>query len=219
MAFWTSLFGGKKTTVETGTPPSSIASLRLQVFSSDYFGMQVIEKTGSKIARRPLAAGLVEAVVEDLGAGERMVTWDALAHFGKSQDELFEIARRQAAAKETEIASQVIEDNFEVLISNGFYLSAHLLDSFAKRDPKDGVLFVPLSWHHWVVHIINPMSVAPMVPLLKMIAESVGGMMKVTAAETLNTDVYWYKPSGVIEKLEIVGDRATSPELAKILER
>ena len=113
----------------------------------------------------------------------------------------------------------MIENAIEVAISNGFYMGAFLLEQFAQAN--QGVLFVPLSWHQWCVHVIGPMSVPPVVPVLEAVAQHVASMMTVTAAERLVDDVLWYKPGGAIEKVELVGEgvarRATSPELAKAL--
>jgi hypothetical protein len=216
MAFWTSLFGKRKGTVDLEAPPQSLAHLRAQVFSEDYFVMKFLDR--GKMAMRPLCAGLVEAIVEDLGAGERTVRWENLEHFGKSHDELFALARGQGAAAETGAQSQSVDGDVEVIITNGFYLSAYLLERFAKREQKQGVLFVPLSWHHWCVHIIGPMTMPQHPMLLGMVAGQIATMMTVTDAERLNQNVYWYKPGGVIEKLEFVGDMPTSPELLKALE-
>jgi hypothetical protein len=212
MSLFRSLFGKRAETVDLAQPPTSTAHLRAQVFSRDYFGMKLL-KPGAT-AMRPLAAGLVEAIVEDLGSGSRTLSWDKLRQFGKTDDELFGIARAQAAAAETGAQSQVVEDTIEVIISNGFYLSAMLLEQFRNRDPKRGVLFVPLSWHHWCVHIIGGMSVAPVVPFLHAVARQVGSMMTVTDAERLVGDVFWYKPDHVIEKID---PEALSPELASAL--
>jgi len=216
MAFWTSLFGKRKETIDLAAPPQSISNLRTQVFSEDYFAMKFLDR--GKMAMRPLAAGLVEAIVEDLGAGERSVRWENLEHFGKSHDELFALARGQAATAETGVQSQVVDGDVQVMITNGFYLSALLLETFAKREQKKGVLFVPLSWHHWCVHIIGPMTMPQHPMLLKMVAEQIGSMMKVTDAERLNDNVYWYKPGGVIEKIAFAGEQPTSVELLKALE-
>jgi hypothetical protein len=220
MAFWTSLFGKRKDTVDLGAPPTSTTHLRTQVYSEDYFVMKVLERTNSRegMAMRPLAAGLIEAIVEDIGAGERTMRWKYLEHFGKSHDELFALARGQAATAETGAQSQTVDGDVEVVITNGFYLSALMLDRFAKRDQKKGVLFVPLSWHHWCVHIIGPMTMPQHPALLGMVASQIATMMTVTDAERLNQHVYWYKPGGVIEKLEIVDNEVTSPELLKALE-
>ncbi len=194
---FSSLFGKRK---ESTSPAPALGRLRTQVYSREYFGIQVIEKTRSPIAMRPLADGLVEAIVEDLGGGERMMSWNALDELGKPRDELFALGRRQAAAAETGIQSQMLDGGMEVLISNGFYMSAVLLDTMA-RDPGKGMLFVPLSWHHWCLHTIDAMSVAPHVAMLALVAEKIGEMMQVKDAERLSDAIYWYKPDHTIVRI------------------
>jgi hypothetical protein len=66
--------------------------------------------------------------------------------------------------------------------------------------------------------------VAPIVPMIELIAESVAAKMNVTDAERLVTDLYWYRPDRVIERVNVVGRgadrRATTPEpLRALLER
>lgn len=196
---------------------TALSRLRAQVFSTEYFGLKVAVQSGSQLATRDLAPGLVEAIVEDTGGGERLGTWDGLGQPGWSHDELFGIARAQAAAKETEAVTAVIEGDIEVVISNGFYLSAHLLARFARATAD--VLFVPLSWHHWCVHPIGPMTVAASVAFLSHAAGRIGDMMTVTAAETLSRAVYWYRPDHRIDRVPIVGDTFDHPDLARLLAR
>ena len=211
MAFWTALFGKTKVTNET---PPALDRVRLQVYSTNYFGVRAIEQTKSPMAIRPLAPGLVTALVEDLGGAERMLAWDLVDAFGTSRDEMFALAQRQGAASETAVHSEVIENTVEVLVSNGFFLSAFMLERLATREPKQGALFVPLSWHHWCVHIIGAMSVPPVVPFLHAVAGQIGDTIQVTDAETLVRDVYWYRPDRTIEKL---ANQAPSAELARLL--
>lgn len=213
-ALWASLFGKRKEAVDLDKPPVSTAHLRTQLFRTDYFGVQAIKKSGGTIASRSIAPGLIEAIVEDLGSGERTLSWDALATLGSDRDYLFALARQQAAAGETQIESTMIADSVQVIASNGFYLSAYLLDMFTKRAAKHGILFAPVSWHHWCVHIIQPMSVAPIVDMMRLVAEDIAKRMKCTDSETLTGDLLWFKPNGVIEKL----DATVSPELAQAFE-
>jgi hypothetical protein len=213
MALWASLFGKRKESVDLEKPPVSTAHLRTQLFRTDYFGVQVIKKTGGSIASRPIAPGMIEAIVEDLGSGERTLRWEDLESLG-DRDYLFTLARQQAAAGETAIESTMVADSVQVIASNGFYLSAYLLDMFAKRAAKHGILFAPVSWHHWCVHIIQPMSVAPIVDMMRLVAGDIAKMMKCTDSETLTGDVLWYKPNGVIEKL----DGSDNADLAQAFE-
>lgn len=201
MALWASLFGKRKEPVDLEKPPLSTTHLRTQLFRTDYFGVQAIQRTGGTIASRSIAPGLIEAIVEDLGSGERTLSWDALATLGSDRDYLFALARQQAAAAETHVESTTVADAVQVIASNGFYLSAYLLDMFAKRAAKHGVLFVPVSWHHWCVHIIQPMSVAPIADMMRLVADDIAKKMNCSDGETLTGDLLWYKPNGVIEKL------------------
>lgn len=214
MALWASLFGKRKEPINLEKPPVSTTHLRTQLFRSDYFGVQAIKKSGATIASRSIAPGLIEAIVEDLGSGERTLSWDSLATLGSDRDYLFALARQQAAAAETQIESTMVADSVQVIASNGFYLSAYLLDMFAKRTAKHGILFVPVSWHHWCVHIIQPMSVAPIVDMMRLVADDLAKMMTCRDSETLTKDLLWYKPNGVIEKLH----GTVSPDLASTFE-
>jgi hypothetical protein len=211
MAFWSALFSTKK-----GAP---VVRERLctQLYRADGIAMRVAKPSG--IARRLLAPGLFEVIVEDQGDRERVVSWDDL---GGADDALFAIARSRAAASETKVASQVLE-TVQVMISNSFYLSAFVLETLETKRYKYGALFVPLSWHHWCVHVIQPGTVPPTVLMVEAVAREVATMMNVRDHERLRDDVYWYKPDGVIEQLELVGadaDRhATSTELAGAIDR
>lgn len=51
----------------------------------------------------------------------------------------------------------------------------------------------------------------PVVAMLRVIADNVASKMTCSDAETLTNDVLWYKPNGVIEKIQ--GDELC-PELA-----
>src|SRR5687767_2567194 len=115
MAFWSGLFGKRDSDPKLDTPPVTLANLRLQVFSESYFGMQVIDRAGS--ALRPLAPGLVEAIVEDLGGGERTMRWDYLRSFGKSDAELFALARKQASVANGHVEVKLL-DGVSVMVTN-----------------------------------------------------------------------------------------------------
>jgi hypothetical protein len=218
MAFWTGLFGGKKSSVELGAPLTSLANLRLQIFSEDYEGVRVLDRNAMPV--RPLAPGLVQALVEDLGAAERIVEWARLRPFGKSDDDLFELAREQAAANVGRIEHTLIE-SVQVFACNGFFMSASLLDTFIKQDLKKGILVVPVSSHHWCTHIIQSgITVPPHISMLRLIAGDLARSMKVSRAERLVTDVYWIRPGGRrIERIEMDGDEPVlSLDLAAALE-
>lgn len=216
MAFWSGLFGKRDSSPEIETPPVAIANLRVQVFRDDYVGMKMIDRQGCAV--RTLAPGLVEAIVEDFGGGERTMRWDYLRTLGKTDGELFDLARAQGAAATTEIASEVL-DGIEVMIANSFYLSAFMLEMFRTRELKHGVLVAPISWHHWCAHVIGPMSVAPHVQMMRFLAQSIASQMTVTDAELLTTSIYWIKSGGrEIERIEMERDEPVlSPALAQLL--
>src|SRR5688572_4923660 len=199
MAFWSGLFGKRDSERDITAPPVSLANLRLQIFSEQYFGMRVIDRAGT--ALRPLAPGLLEAIVEDVGGGERTLRWEYLRAFGKSDEELFALARAQAAAVEAQVASEVL-DGIQVMVANGFYLGAHVLDVAAKSKLEKGAFVAPISWHHWCSHVIGGMTFAPHIQMMRFLAQSIAQQMKVTDAERLGTDVYWLKPTGQLERIE-----------------
>jgi hypothetical protein len=217
MAFWSGLFGKRDSKPNIETPPVSIANLRVQVFRDDYVGVKLLDREGCAV--RTLAPGLVEAIVEDLGGGERTMRWEYLRSFGKTDDELFDLARAQASTSTTEIASELL-DGIEVMIANSFYLSAFMLETFRKRDLKKGVLVAPISWHHWCAHIIGDLTVAPHVQMMRFLAQSIASQMTVTDAERLTTSIYWIKPGGrVLERIEMDRDEPVlSAELRTTLE-
>jgi hypothetical protein len=195
-------------------PPVSLSNLRLQIFSERYFGLPLLDRAA--FAVRPLAPGLVEAIVDDSGA--RAMRWDVLRSFGKTDQELFELARIQAAAATTDIVSEVI-DGIEVAIANGCYLSAKLLDTFLRDDARKGILVAPISWHHWCSHVIGELTVPSHLQMMRFLAQSIATQIHVPDAERLGTDVLWIKPGGRhIERIEMDRDEPVlSHELARVL--
>jgi hypothetical protein len=196
--------------VELGGTSVPLESLRLQVFSERYFGVKLLDR--SVAAVRPLAPGLVQAVVQDTGGGSITVRWEALRKHGKSDDEMFDLARSQAAVFDQDVVSQVVADCVQLMICNGFYLCAKLLDTFINKELKLGALIAPVSWHHWCLHVVGPMTVAPVASMVHLVAEQTAEMMNVTDAERLGTTVYWVRPGGrVIEPVEVTDDDARLP--------
>ena len=200
-------------------PDHDLLDLRSQVFRADCAAIHALDR--NVFAVRPLADGLVEALVEDLGGHERVLRWDVVRAFGKSDDELFALARTQAAASACNITPMEVGGGVQVLASNELYLSARLLDNFARSKHRHGVLFAPISWHHWCIHVVQQITVPHTVALISLVAADVNRQMKVGDFESLTGDLYWYKPTGVIEKLELVGEgadrRATSREFARAI--
>lgn len=218
MGIWTALFSTKKLEAR----PPTLDQLRVQVFRGDCIAIRALDKNRAAFAIRPLADGLVEAIVEHSGDGERVLRWDVIRAFGKPDDELFALARTQAAATMRDVEKVDLDGGVQVFVSNDFYLSALMLHNFASNDHAHGVLFAPLSWHHWCAHVVQRATVAPTVALMELVARSVAEQMQVGDFEALTDDLYWYKPSGEIERLELVGkgaDRhATSPELVRAMD-
>jgi hypothetical protein len=208
MSLWAKFFG-RSEPVDLAQPPVSSANLRTQIFRNDYFGMKLLAP--GRPATRQIAPGLVEAIVEELGGAQRTVNWEALAQFDTDRDRLFALGRQQSVAHERNIQSMTVGELVQVFANNGFYLSSVMLETFARAHHKHGVLFVPVSSHHWCVHIVQALSVPPVVAMLRVIADSLAEKMSCSDSETLTRDVLWYKPNGVIEKLE--GDELP-PELA-----
>ena len=218
MPIWSGLFGSKRdSNPALERPPVALANLRLQIFREDYVGVKLIDREGCAV--RALAPGLVEAIVEDLGGGERTMRWESLRPFGKTNDELFDLARAQGAASTKDVASELL-DGIEVMIANSFYLSAFMLDTFRKRELAKGVLVAPISWHHWCAHIIGDLTVPPHVQMMRFLAQSIASQMTVTDAERLTTNIYWIKPGGRdIERIEMERDEPVlSAELKQTLE-
>ena len=213
MTFWTSFFSK-----QTPARPVALENLRWQVFRSGCVAMRALDR--SVFAVRPLA-DLVEALVEDHADHERVLRLDVVGAFGKTEDELFAIARTQAAATTRDITTMELGGGVQVLASDERYLSAVLLERFAHGKHPRGVLFAPISSHHWCIHVVQAMTVPPTVALMGIVVDDVKRQMRVGDSDALTGDLYWYKPSGVIEKLELVGDgaarRATSPELARAI--
>jgi hypothetical protein len=215
MGLFTSIFGGKAKTTDLDAPLASLDDVRLQVFSTNYFGIRALDPAIS--ALRPLAPGLVMALVQDLGAASRTLTWDQLRAFGKSDDELFDLGRRQGAHADKDVASQQI-DAVQTFACNGFYLSAKLLHTFIEKPLKKGVLVAPVSSHHWCTHIIQSgVTVPPHIAMVAYIAEIVAQNMQATDAERLVTDVYWIRPGG--RQMDRIALRDGTPVLSPELER
>jgi hypothetical protein len=218
MAFWSTLFSTKKETL----PPPALASLRLQVYRSDCIAMRVLkENSPGMFAVKPLAFGLVEALVEQRATGESVLRWDVARALGKPDNELFALAATQAAATTNTITTD-FDFGVQMMASNDFYLSTQLLQSFARAARPHGVLFAPISWHHWCVHVVQAATLPPVVAMMMMLARAAQEKMRVAEYEALTGDLYWYKPGGVIEKLDVVGEgsdlRATSPELEQAMD-
>jgi len=218
MAFWATLFSTKK---DIGAPPA-LDSLRVQIYRADCTAMEVLRrKSPGMFAVRPLADGLVEALVSQRGDAESVLRWDVVKAFGKSEDELFALGATQAAAT-TKIVKQDFEYAVQMMASNDFYLSTQLLQSFARGKHAYGVLFAPISWHHWCVHVVQASTLQPIIAMMAMISREASAKMRVADYEALTGDLYWYKPSGVIEKLELAGEgaelHATSAELQQAMD-
>ena len=218
MAFWSTLFSTKQETL----PPPTLASLRVQVYRKDCVAMRVLkESSPGMFAVKPLAYGLIEALVEQRAQGESLLRWDVARALGKSDDELFALAAAQAAATTRTVTSD-FDFGVQLMASNDFYLSTQLLQSFARQASPYGVLFAPISWHHWCVHVVGASTLPPVVAMMMMLTRSAQEKMRVAEYEALTGDLYWYKPGGVIEMLELVGDgadtRATSPELTQAMD-
>jgi len=213
MTFWTSFLPTRKA---VGPRPLAVEHLRVQVFRASCVAMRAVHCRA--FAVRPLTDRLVEALVEDHADYERVLRWDVVRAFGKSEDELFAIARTQAAATADDITTMELGGGVQVLASNGRYLSAGMLERFARDKHPRGVLFAPISSHHWCIHIVQAITVPPTVALMGIVVDDVKRQMRVGDSEALTGDLYWYKPGGEIEKLELVGEgtarRASSPELA-----
>jgi hypothetical protein len=216
MTFWTAFLSPKK---QTAARPPALEHLRLQVLRAKSVSMRALDR--STFAARPLTDGLVEVLVEDHAAHERVLRWDVVRAFNKPDHELFAIARAQAATATCDVTTMELGGGVQVLASNGFYLSALLLDRFARSKHPHGVLFAPISWHHWCIHVVQAMTVPPTVALMAIVVDDVRRQMRVADYEALTGDVYWSKPGGSIEKLELVGEgaerRAVSPEFAKAI--
>lgn len=217
MAFWSTLFSTKKETA----PPPALDSLRVQVYRSDCVAMRVLdEQSPGTFAVRPLAHGLVEALVAQRPEGESVLRWDVARAFGKRDDELFALGAAQGAAT-TQVMTSELEFGVEVTISNEFYLSARMLQGFARQDDPYGVLFAPISWHHWCSHVVGNMTMPPVVAMMMMVAKEVQKGMHVAEYEALTGELYWYRRGGRIEVLELVGEggnvRATSDELHRAM--
>ena len=213
MAFWSTLFSTKKET----TPPPALDTLRVQIYRSDCIAMQVLKKNSpGTFAARPLVAGLLEVLVSQNAQGESLMRWDVARTYGKSDEELFELGSAQGAAATKTVATE-FEFAVQMMASNDFYLSTQLLRSFKQANRPHGVLFCPISWHHWCIHLVQAASVPPIVAMMKMIVGEAQQRMKVAEYEALTGDIYWYKHGGVIEKLTLMGEgaemRATSTEL------
>lgn len=221
MTFWTAFFSTKK---QAPARPVALDYLRSQIFRADCVAMRALDR--NVFAIRPLADGLVEALVEDLSDQERVLRWDVVRAFGKSDDDLFALARTQAAASACNITPLEVGGGVQVLASDELYLSARLLDRFARSNHPHGVLFAPISWHHWCIHVVQTITVPHTIALIALVAADVNrhqtsGRIRVGDNAALTGDLYWYKPTGVIEKLELVGQgadqRATSRELARLI--
>ena len=215
MAFWSGWFSRRDSDPELATPPVTLANVRLQIFSERYFGMRMLDRTAACV--RPLAPGLIEAIVEDIGGGERTLRWEYLRNFALTDAELFALARAQAARCERDVATEVL-DGIDVLVSNGFYLGAHVLESLAARRLAFGALVAPVTWHHWCVHVIDARTVAAQIQMMRFLAQSIASQANVADAERLTTDVYWLRPTGQLERIAMQHDAPLlPPELARAL--
>ena len=159
--------------------------MRWQLFSERYL---VVDRRVS--AARTLAPGLVEAIVE----GENPVKWDRLRACGLSDDELFTIARAEAAAHAGEITTNVI-DGISLSISTGAYLSAAMLRTLAGF--PDGAIAVPVSRFHWCWHALDANTCDAHVQMMRFLAQALAGQLTVGVAEAIGIDVYKFAGDSV----------------------
>ena len=153
--------------------------MRWQLFSERYL---VVDRRACAV--RSLATGLVEAIVED----EEPVRWDRLRNCGMDDDELFTIARAEAAAVAGEITRNVI-DGITVCVSTGQYLSAAMLHEM--RLLGNGAFFAPVSRHHWCTHAISATTNDAHVQMMQFLAQALSNQLTVRDAARLTSDVYW----------------------------
>jgi hypothetical protein len=152
--------------------------MRWQLFSERYL---VVDRRVSAV--RTLAPGLVEAIVE----AEHPVKWDRLRACGMTDDQLFALARAEAAAHAGEVTTNVI-DGISLSMSTNPYLSAAMLRTLTELD--GGAIAVPVSRYHWCWHALDDSTCDAHVQMLRFLAQALAGQLTVGASEQIGIDVY-----------------------------
>ncbi|WP_224364335.1 hypothetical protein [Hyalangium versicolor] len=184
-------------------PATDISSLRLQILSDSYFNSLGLA-AGSVVQRR-LAEGLLQVLMLDSGGAlERTVTPEMARAWGQTEDELFELGRNHATAADKELVrtQSLVHagESFDVLVSNGFYTGAFVLSALRRLEARPGVILAPVSWHHWVIHSISAGSSLATLQAMSGFVESLAGQIRVTAAESLGTNLFWWH-EGTFEQI------------------
>lgn len=195
MSFWRRLFGGAPAPGREGGAGAWLPQLRAQVFRDTYGPLGVVDEEA--VVSRPLAQGLVEALVVSVPGGERTLSRAEARGSGRGDDALFALGRAQAVAAERG-AGQVQEvpaAGALAFVSEGFYLSASMLEMLARHQAGEaGVVVAPVSWHHWVMHEVQPGVTS------RALLEAFGGFVRdlaagieVSDAELLGDQAFWWR--------------------------
>ena len=207
MSLWSRLFGSKPAapppagptpsspapsdTRHLRAPPLDPRALRLQLFATDVaraFDLQAMHA-------RPLSPHLTAIVVEDiLGGSERTVTRTETAPLGLDDDALFQRARDNAVAADIIHAQTMRSDTpagpIDIFISNKFYLGALVLTQLEQQDQD--ALVVLLTWHHALMHVLDPTSTLATVATLADMAAQIGDAARCQPMEWLSPQLHLY---------------------------
>lgn len=172
-----------------------IQNLRLQLYSKMYLSDSKIIL--DNIIYNQLTNNIYEVVVLDLGnQAEITLSWDKLAHLELSKEEIINQAKLNSVTVEMDSVNyQVLEYpecNIELLLSNGFYLGAYLLEVLERSHSVLGYLVIIPNWHACAtVELKKGSDFKKIVLLLKELANNLYDHNQ-QVYEMLSTQVYWY---------------------------
>lgn len=202
-------------------PGGGLDDLRLQLFRADYAPVRALDPERSLV--RPLAPGLLQALVRDAGGLEVTLAREQARASGLDEPALFERARLQSLRAEGHLVHLEALGPLEVAVSDGFFLGACMLALLDSVEGPRGVVAAPVTWHHWVLHRVEPTTRPAVLDEVARLARRLLGDVEVRDAEVLGERVYWVRQGRPWEPIPFEPGPAGAPvarppaELAALL--
>lgn len=164
---------------------------------------------------RRLSPYLHAVVVRDLGGfAEATVSRGDARGWRRSDDELFALAKRNAVA--ADVAGVVLQTastaagDFELAVSNGFYLNACVLEMLERADAQEGILVCFATWHHAALHTVGATTSSATLVAMRELVAAIAAEARVRTSEWLGTEIHLWR-DGALEPLRFDGEAPDAP--------
>lgn len=174
-----------------GDTPVELATLRAQIFGEAYFS--VVDHT--KIACRKLATAWL-VMVQEYPGSESTVTHEQLSRLGLDLGAAFDLGIAQGLARVAEVQIAKVEVSgakVELIIANGFFLSALMLSPHAPGSIAADIKCA-ITWHHWLIAELEPTADRATLEALQNLVHQIGEGVKVAASEWIGTSLWYWPP-------------------------